>query len=101
MKGKTYNPIRGKKVIEYARGLLDKYVPLKNKSWKDLEKIPQIKNNKLILKLKKPNQFVGFKKKSNKLTSLLFVNNNLHIDILFDQKGNNKIDNNESQRIQV
>ena len=63
LKGKTYNPIRGKKVIEHARGLLDKYVPLKNKSWKDLKKIPQIKNNKLILKLKKPNQFVGFKKK--------------------------------------
>ena len=99
LKGKTYNPIRGKKVIEHARGLLDKYVPLKNKSWKDLKKIPQIKNNKLILKLKKPNQFVGFKKKSNKLTSLLFVNNNLHIDILFDQIGNNKIDNTESQRI--
>ena len=28
VRGKTYNPIRGKKVIEYARNLLDKYVPL-------------------------------------------------------------------------
>ena len=61
LKGKTYNPIRGKKVIEYARGLLDKYVPLKNKSWEDLEKIPQIKNNKLILKLKKPLRNIIFK----------------------------------------
>ena len=26
VRGKTYNPIRGKKVIEYARNLLDKYV---------------------------------------------------------------------------
>ena len=100
LKGKTYNPIRGKKVIEYARDLLDKYVPLKNKSWKDLKKIPEIKNNKLILKLKKPNQFVGYTKTSNKLTSLLFVNNNLHIEILFNQKENKKIDNPESQRIQ-
>tara|TARA_A100001015_G_scaffold62912_2_gene69425 strand:+ start:1378 stop:1962 length:585 start_codon:yes stop_codon:yes gene_type:complete len=29
VKGKTYNPIRGKRVIEYSRDLLDKYIPLK------------------------------------------------------------------------
>ncbi len=44
VKGKTYNPIRGKKVIEHARNLLDRYIPLKSKSWKDLTKIPKIKN---------------------------------------------------------
>ncbi len=100
LKGKTYNPVRGKKVIEYARTLLDKYIPLKNENWKNLKKIPEIKNNKLLLKLKNPQQFVGYKKKSNKLSSLLFVNNNLHIDILFNQKGNIEVDNPESQRIQ-
>ena len=57
-------------------------------------------SNKLILKLKDPKQFVGYKKKSNKLSSLLFVNNNLHIDILFDQKGNMESNNPESQRTQ-
>jgi len=93
LKGKTYNPIRGKKVIEYARNLLDKYIPLKNNSWKDLKKIPEIINNKLNLKLKNPNQFVGYNKKLNQLSSLLFVNNNLHIDILFDQSGNMEINN--------
>jgi len=31
VRGKTYNPIRGKKVIDYARNLLDKYFPLKKK----------------------------------------------------------------------
>ena len=36
--GKTYNPIRGKKVIEYARDLLDRYIPLKDESWKELKK---------------------------------------------------------------
>ena len=99
LRGKTYNPFRGKKVIEYARGLLDKYVPLKNESWKNLKKIPEVKNNKLILKLKNPKQFIGYNKKSNKLSSLLFVNNNLHIDILFDQKGDMEINNPDSQRI--
>jgi len=93
LKGKTYNPIRGKKVIEYARDILDKFIPLEDKSWKDLNKIPEVKNNKLNLKLRNPKQFVGYNKKSNHLSSLLFINNNLHIDILFDQDGNMEINN--------
>ena len=93
LKGKTYNPIRGKKVIEYSRNILDKYIPLKNSSWKDLEKIPEVRNNKLNLKLKYPNQFAGYNKETNKLSSLLFINNNLHIDILFDQGGDMEINN--------
>ena len=101
VKGKTYNPIRGKKVIEYARKLLDKYVPLKNKSWKDLTKIPEIINNKINLKLKNPLQFVGYKKKSNKLSSILFINNNLHIDILFDQDGKMEINNPDGNQDQI
>ena len=87
VKGKTYNPIRGKKVIDHTRDLLDKYIPLENKSWKNLDETPKVINNKLNLRLKNPKQFVGYKKKLNQLSSLLFVNNNLHIDILFDQVG--------------
>ena len=98
LKGKTYNPIRGEKVISYARDLLDKYIPLKDKNWKDLSKIPEIKNNKLNLKLKNPKQFVGYREKSNKLSSLLFINNNLHIDILFDQDGDMEINNPEGNQ---
>jgi len=93
LKGKTYNPIRGKKVIEHARDLLDKYIPLDNKSWKNLDETPKVINNKLNLRLKNPKQFVGYKKKLNQLSSLLFVNNNLHIDILFDQAGDMEINN--------
>ena len=98
LKGKTYNPIRGKKVINYARDLLDKYIPLRDKSWKELSKIPEVKNSKLKLNLKNPKQFVGYNKKSNKLSSLLFVNNNLHIDILFDQSGDLEINNPEGNQ---
>ncbi len=98
LRGKTYNPIRGKKVISYARDLLDKYIPLKDKSWIELTKIPEVKNNKLNLNLKNPKQFVGYNKKLNKLSSLLFVNNNLHIDILFDQSGNMEINNPEGNQ---
>jgi len=88
LKGKTYNPIRGKKVIEYVRVLLDKYIPLKNISWKNLDKIPNIINGKLNIELRNKKQLVGYKKNKNKLSSLLFVNNNLHIDILFDYNKN-------------
>ena len=101
VKGKTYNPIRGKKVIEYARNLLDKFIPLKDKSWKNLTKIPKVINNKIDLKLKNSNQFIGYKKKLNRVSSLLFVNNNLHIDILFDQDGKMEINNPEGNQDKV
>jgi len=83
-RGKKYNFIRGEKVIKYSKKILDSYVPLKNGSWKDVKNIPRVKNNQLNLKLKNPKQFVGYSKKSNNLSSLLFINNNLHIDIVFD-----------------
>ena len=101
VRGKTYNPIRGQRVIEYARELLDKYVTLKEGSWKDLKKIPEVKKNKLSLKLKNPKQFLGFRKKKNLLSSLLFVNNNLHIDILFDQDGKLEINNPEGNQDKI
>jgi len=83
-RGEKYNHIRGKKVIEYARNFLDSNVPLQNGSWKDISEIPKVENNKLNLKIKDPNQFVGYLKKSNNLSSLLFKNNNLHIDVRFN-----------------
>tara|TARA_Y100001960_G_scaffold201658_1_gene210773 strand:+ start:623 stop:2785 length:2163 start_codon:yes stop_codon:yes gene_type:complete len=83
-RGKKYNYIRGEKVIKYARDFLDSNVPLKKISWKDIKEIPKVENNKLNLKLKNPKQFVGYSKKSNNLSSLLFINNNLHIDVKLD-----------------
>ena len=86
-RGNKYNPIRGKKVIEYARNVLDANVPLQNGSWKDISEIPKVENSKLNLKLKNPKQFVGYVKDSNNLSSLLLINNNLHIDVTFDPSG--------------
>lgn len=84
---KKYNHRRGEKVIKYARNILDAYVPLQKDSWKNIKEIPKVENNQLNLKLKNPEQFVGYTKKLNNLSSLLFVNNNLHIDITFDPDG--------------
>jgi malate synthase len=83
-RGKKYNYVRGEKVIEYARNFLDKSVPLKKGSWKNISEIPKVQNNKLNLNLKNPKQFIGYTKKSNNLSSLLLINHNLHIDIKFD-----------------
>ena len=38
-KSGSYNPERGKKVVEYAKNFLDKIFPLNNDSWKDVSKI--------------------------------------------------------------
>ena len=83
-RGKKYNYIRGEKVIEYVRNFLDKSVPLQKGSWNDIAEIPKVEKNQLNLKLKNPEQFIGYNKKSNNLSSLLFINNNLHIDINFN-----------------
>mgnify|MGYP002525774469 FL=1 len=84
---RSYNYIRGEKVIKYVRNFLDTYVPLQKDSWKNIKEIPKVENHQLHLKLKNPEQFVGYTKKLNNLSSLLFVNNNLHIDITFDPDG--------------
>ena len=83
-RGKKYNYIRGEKVIEYARKFLDENVPLQKGCWKDISEIPKIEKNQLNLKLKNPKQFRGYNKRLNNLSSLLFINNNLHIDVKFD-----------------
>jgi len=92
-RGNKYNPIRGRKVIGYARNVLDTNVPLQNSSWKDISEIPKIENGQLNLKLKNPKQFVGYIKNSNNLYSLLFINNKLHIDVRFDPDGTLEIFN--------
>ena len=91
--GKVYNPIRGQKVIDYGRNFLDKNAPLEKGSWKDISEIPEVNNNQLNLKLKNPDQFIGYVKKADHLSSLLLKNNNLHIDIIFDADNSLEIHN--------
>ena len=38
-RGKKYNYIRGEKVIEYVRSILDSFIPLQKGIWKDVSKI--------------------------------------------------------------
>jgi malate synthase len=80
-KSGSYNPQRGKKVIEYAKNFLDKIFPLSNDSWKNVSKI-SVSN----LNLKNKNQLVGYNGSKDSPSSLLLKNNNLHVDIIIDVK---------------
>ncbi|MDC1092898.1 malate synthase G [Pelagibacteraceae bacterium] len=89
-KGKGYNKERGEKVITYVKNFLDEATPLSNTSWKDISKI-RIKDEEVIFLtsekeyfLKDKKQFIGYNGSKNKPSSILFKNNNLHIDILID-----------------
>ncbi len=76
-----YNPVRGDKVIEYAKKFLDKNFQLSNGSW---QTITDLSLNKLPLKNKE--QLKGFTGTKEKPTSILLKNNNLHVDINVNPK---------------
>ncbi len=94
-KTSSYNPSRGKKVVEYGRNFLDKNFKLKGGSHKNVNNY-EIKNDKLIMKLKNgvttqlsnQNQYVGYQSSKNSLSCILLKNNNLHVEILINRNGN-------------
>lgn len=87
-KGKSYNPVRGAKVIEYARHVLDRTAPLRKGSHVDSVGY-RIKDGKLAVKLKdgsntslqNPAQLIGFQGEEKAPSSVLLQHNGLHLDI--------------------
>ena len=87
-KGKGYNPVRGAKVIEYARHVLDRTAPLKKGSHVDSTGYAVVKGE-LVVTLKggktahlaKASQFVGYQGKAAEPSSVLLVHNGLHLDL--------------------
>ncbi|EHR69710.1 malate synthase G [Burkholderiales bacterium JOSHI_001] len=91
-KGKGYNPVRGAKVIEYARHVLDRTAPLKKGSHidsasytVDAGKLVVTLKNGTVTGLAKPAQFVGFQGETSAPSSILLVHNGLHLDIRIDR----------------
>ena len=76
-----YNPVRGDKVIEYAKKFLDKNFPLSSGSWLSITDLSLDK-----LPLKNKNQLIGFTGTKEQPTSILLRNNNLHVDINVNPK---------------
>ena len=93
-KGSSYNPVRGAKVIEYARHVLDRCVPLARGSHLDSVAY-KIDRNALVVTLKdgtttplaKPSQFVGYQVDKTTPSSVLFAHNGLHLDLRIDPQG--------------
>ncbi len=83
-----YNPKRGKKVIEYARLVLDRTCPLKKGSHVDSTGY-RIKDGDLIVtladgsksKLLNKDQLIGFQGDAKNPSSVLLQHNGLHLDI--------------------
>ena len=95
-KGTGYNPVRGDKVIAYARKFLDGAVPLASGAWNEatgLEISQEDGAGQLLIALgdglstglATPEQFVGYTGElGSPQWSVLLRNNGLHIEILID-----------------
>ena len=87
-----YNPIRGAKVVEYARHVLDRTAPLKKGSHLDATAY-RVDAGRLLVTLKdgsttplaKAAQFVGFQGEASSPSSVLLAHNGLHLDIRIDR----------------
>ncbi|MDO5686662.1 MAG: malate synthase G [Neisseria sp.] len=91
--GKGYNPKRGDAVIAFGRDFLDQSIPLQSGSHKDVIAYTVDSGSlKATLKngehtgLQTPYLFVGYNGTPDAPTSLLFLHNGLHFDILIDKE---------------
>lgn len=90
-KGSTYNPVRGFKVMAYARQFLDKAIPLENGSHIESTNYSVV-NGQLFITLrdssqtglKQPAQLVGFQGEAQNPTAILLINHGLHIELQID-----------------
>jgi malate synthase len=88
-----YDPIRGRKVQVFVRNFLDKTVPLAQGSHHDAVKYVVDKKNLIAelntgsrVNLKDQGKFVGFNGSIQSPTSILCVNNGLHLEIQIDKE---------------
>lgn len=91
-KGTSYNPVRGAKVIEFARNFLNEAAPLASGDHTQAT-LYAVKDGALVVTLKdgsetglaKPEQFVGFNGAADAPESVLLVNNGMHFEIQVDR----------------
>jgi malate synthase len=92
-----YNPVRGKKVINFARDFLDAHLPLAAGSHHQAIQYTLVNNSLNITlndtlndsietTLQSPEQYLAFQGKMEAPSSLLFNNNGLHFEINFDKE---------------
>ncbi|WP_314913527.1 malate synthase G [Acinetobacter harbinensis] len=85
-KGKGYNPVRGEKVVAFAKNFLNETFPLVSGSHADATQYA-VAHNALVVTLKDGTQttlahaaqFVGYNGEAAKPTEIVFKNNGLHV----------------------
>ena len=87
-KGKAFNPLRGAKVIAWAKAFLDESAPLDGANWADVAGF-SIENQELTLgvngksvTLKDEGQFAGYRGDAKAPAAILLVKNGLHVEIV-------------------
>ncbi|TWG61050.1 malate synthase G [Aminobacter sp. J44] len=91
-KGKGYNPVRGEKVIAWARNFLDESAPLDRASWKDAKSFA-IAEGRLAVTLEDGamtgltdgSQLAGYLGDALAPTSILLTKNGLHLEIVINR----------------
>ncbi|MCM3020087.1 malate synthase G [Priestia megaterium] len=88
----SYNPIRGEKVIAFAKNFLDEVVPLVQSSHAEVVQY-SLENGKLVAQLndgsltelQKEEKFVGYQGEEESPDAVLFKNNGLHFEVQIDR----------------
>ncbi|HRK18951.1 MAG TPA: malate synthase G [Hyphomicrobiaceae bacterium] len=91
-RGGGYNPKRGAKVIAFAKAFLDEAAPLAHGSHADAKSYTVAHGSLAVtlangdmVRLKDTAQFAGYAGPAWQPTSILFVHNGLHIDVVIDR----------------
>ncbi|MGB0965856.1 MAG: malate synthase G [Litorivicinus sp.] len=83
--GAEYNPVRGQKVIDYAKGFLNDNFPLAGGSHADVTGYTVV-DGALSPALADASQFVGWRGDAANPTAVLLVNHGLHVEIQIDRQ---------------
>jgi malate synthase len=87
----AYNPVRGDKVIAFAKNFLDEHFPLSQGSYNDVSSFSLVDNSLSmgtvsgeLIALKDTAQFQGYLGSAENPSGILLKNNNLHAEIQID-----------------
>lgn len=88
----AYNPVRGEKVIKFAKEFLDQTIPLNKGSHKDAAGYQIVDNQLFVLlnngettNLQDPSKVIGYQGQPEYPEAILFQNNRLHFEIQIDR----------------
>ena len=87
----AYNPVRGDKVIAFAKNFLDEHFPLSQGSYNDVSSFSLVDSSLSmatvsgeLTSLKDATQFQGYQGSAENPSGILLKNNNLHAEIQID-----------------